>query len=193
MFIISLIVYSLLFSNNLVSIEKETTTYEASPSFDTRNWINIPITFDYYYNNQLLGVERVSTLFPHQPVLIAHQGLPVYTVIDQDGLEYSLAAIQVPSSDFDLNNSVNFLIDGIKKSSKKKLLSFDKPEKNDSPYHLVWIEENKITRLTLIRSSYFIYFLETSSVSDGIQENSEAIKAAAFVKSFAVLEGFSLD
>lgn len=171
----------------------ETKTQEISLTYDTHHWLHVPITFDYFYNKKLLGAEKISILFPHQPVLITNLGLQFYSVIDQDGLEYSLAAMQVPSSDFDLRNSVNFLLDSLKNSYTKTLVSVEIPETKDSPYHLVWIEKNKITRLTLIRSSYFIYFLETSHTNDDLIQEASEIKTAAFVNSFDVLEGFSLD
>lgn len=119
-------------------------------------------------------------------------------------MNYNIARMEIPSDDFSLSNSVNFLAESISKSSSKKLIAWGWPDPNpnDSTYFLMWAEADKITRLTLVKSTHIVYFLETSVCNEifrdfdweSTETDTEAfdammrdsIKTSSFTRSFVI-------
>lgn len=165
-YLITTFLFSLNFPSSEIAVPAE--------YYNIQNWNTTPLIFDYYYKGDKLGDERINVSFPSPP---AKSGA-IYTAKDNEGTEFSLSALQVPDSEFELSSAVERLAYAITSSENKKLLL-----KNEST--LVWIKDNEINHLTLIQSGYFIYFLNTTD------KQSQAAKAAAFANSFSVTDGFS--
>lgn len=140
-------------------------------------------TFNYYCNDYFLGDEIVAIEFPDKPEVHEFQGMQLYSAKDAEGTKFSLSALPIPDSKFDLQCSLDFFIQSLQKSQKKQFRSFDY---NDGIYTVSWFENEQLTKLSILKSTYFIYFLETTGQDD-------SAKAASFVESFHITNGFSFD
>lgn len=172
---INYLTFFILLSNAFMFAEEELS--EGAESFaycikddqkiDTSDWITFPIDFGSF--DMVAGVdyvERIIVSLPSEPQFVQKNGMQssYITVSDQEGMSYSIARMEIPSNDFSLSQSVNFLAESISKSSSKKLISWGWPDSNpnDSIYFMMWVEADKMTRLTLVKSTHSVYFLETS-------------------------------
>ncbi len=188
--------------------EQESFTYSVKENqkIDTGDWITYPITFGIFNVESPLKEENVEVSFPSEPKFVEENGMQssYFTATDKDGMIYSIASMQIPEDNFSLRNSVDFLVKSISNSSSKKLVAmgFPSPNPNDSVHFIMWTENDKMTRLTLVKSAHFIYFLETSIQNeiykdvDSIEMDTEAfdimmrdsLKTGAFTRSL-IIEG----
>lgn len=188
--------------------ERESFTYcvKEHQKVDTGDWITYPINFGIFNIESPLKEENVKVSFPSEPTFVEENGLQssYFTASDKDGMIYSIASMPIPGDDFSLRNSVDFLAKSISKSSSKKLvcMGYPSPNPNDSVHFIMWVENDKMTRLTLVKSTHFIYFLETTIENeiykdvDPIEMDTEAfdimirdsLKTGAFTRSLVIEE-----
>ncbi len=149
--------------------EEESFTYCINENLknDTSDWITFPITFGFFdIESGVDNAEKVTVSLPSEPKFIQANGMqsPHITVTDQDGMSFNIARMEIPEDGFNLKQSVNFLAESISKSSSKKLIGWGWPEPNpnDSVYFMMWAEGDKMIRLTMVKSTHLVYFLETS-------------------------------
>lgn len=157
-------------THNILTNERESFTHciKENQKIDTSDWITFPISFGIFNVDvdSSHKEENIKVSFPFKPKFVEENGLQssYFTATDKDGMSYSIASMQIPEDVFSLRNSVDFLAKSISKSPSKKLVAtgYPHPNPNDSMRFIFWVENDKMTRLTLIKSANFIYFLETN-------------------------------
>lgn len=147
---------------------------------DTSNWITFPIAFGFFdIETGIDNAEEVTISLPSEPKFIQANGMqhPHISFTDQEGMSFSIARMEIPEDSFSLKQSVNFLAESISNSSSKKLvgIGYPDPNPNDSIYFIMWVEDDKATRLTFIKSKYIIYLLETTTRNE-IYRNLDSIE-----------------
>jgi hypothetical protein len=157
----------LFFSSSLLadSFEDQTDVENSSPEelnskFDVSNWITIPISFELSS-----GRENIEIAFPVMPKYVEENGY--FTATDDEGMSYNMAIMSKPEKNFNLRATFDFLVDSLQQSTTKRLVNFNYPEIETigSTYSLEWVDQNyKMTRLSLVESKNFIYFLETNII-----------------------------
>lgn len=148
--------------------------------------------------------ESIKISFPSEPEFVEENGLQssYFTATDKDGMTYSIASMQLPEDNFSLCNSVDFLVKSISNSSSKKLVAIGRPNPNpnDAVHFIMWTQNDKMTRLTLVKSAHFVYFLETCVQNeiykdvDSIEMDNEvsdimirdSLKTGAFIRSLVI-------
>lgn len=196
---------SIFASENAHSNEKESFSFciKEDQKIDTSNWITFPITFG-EMDDESSTKEYIKISFPVKPKFVEEDGLQAsyFTATDNDGMVFSIASMQIPEDNFNLQKYVDFLAESISKSASKKLVAYGRPHPNpnDSRYSLMWVEDGKMTMLTLVKGAHFIYFLETN-VHNEIYRNidkielgtksfdtmiKDSLKTGTFTKSLAI-------
>lgn len=142
-------------------------TYKENQKPDTSDWVTFPITFGSFDGETgIVDEEKITVSLPKEPEFIQANGMQssYITVTDHEGMSYNIARMEISSDDFNLKQSVNFLAESISKSSSKRLIGWGWPDpnSNDSIYFIMWLEDDKMIMLRLVKSSHFVYFLETS-------------------------------
>lgn len=163
-------------SNNAESTEI-TYCISEDQKIDVKDWVQFPITIAVNQDK----VETVQISFPSQPEFINSplSGEPLIVAEDSEGMTYSIARMIISSEHFNIEDSVDFITEAIKRSYKNKLIWKGKTQHSpdNSPdwigYILAWVNNgNHFTTLMIVKSQHVVYFLETS-VTDEIYQDIE--------------------
>src|ERR1700722_9701244 len=146
---------------------------------DTTHWVMFPITYEY-----ASGKENVQISFPIMPQqnvnplesVGGENLLTTFSAMDEAGMIFKIAAMQVPKEGFDLRQSLDALIVQLEKQPENKIGSYIHPQKSDrSAFVISWVRDNKSISLKVIKKTHFVYFLETI-VSNEIYREVESIE-----------------
>jgi len=173
--------------NAINSSEPQEFTYciREDQKIDTQDWVSSLITNGFVDSEKgVTHEETIELLFPNEPEYLEEEGFrpALHTASDDEGMTYSVSYMKIPNEDFNLDDSVNFLTEALKRSDNKKLNFIGKTENSPdsssdlSRYIFGWVNnENQFTRLMIVRGQYFVYFLETS-VTDEIYQNIDTME-----------------
>ena len=196
--IIILLILSICVS--LSSTEQEKEPYCIDQQIDTSDWVAFPITNGWFIEGQSSGEEHIEVSFPTYPQYMEEtDSQPAFfTADDEEGMTFRIASMPLPDKDFNLRESVTRMADLITQSPNKKLFAVAYPESNDSGFSIIWIQDERLTTETFIKSDHFIYVLETTDKNeiyrdaeflDETQFNlfiKHILKTRPFVKSFVL-------
>lgn len=151
-----LVSFSLVYAGDVVS-ENE------NPVIDTSAWVTFPFTLE-YMEGESLQEEKATLLFPLEPKFEDDKEIKPsrYSVTDHEGMSFTVSFMRIPGGDFTLREFVDFLTENLLQSPSQKLIGVSHdPGANDSGYLIMWVQNDKMIRLTLVKSAHFIYLLET--------------------------------
>lgn len=164
--------------NNEKHAEKQEFSFciREDQQIDTQSWVTFPITSGYVSSDSdhVDFEESIEILFPNTPEFLEEDGFrpTMFTAKDNEGMNYYISQMQVPSDGFNLKESVDFLTENIARSQNKILTAKGtllNPDESAAPlgYIINYLgKDNLFTRLTIIQSEHFVYFLETNVTNE---------------------------